>query len=369
MATYDLRKIENCYVLGNFTTSLSSMLSMLIGNKPKREKKQRRSSATNVRVRKIKKVSEAKYPDSAIFIVGDCGFNNNSLDQVKALIESSNEELSKLNTHVFLIRGSNESKEWFDSQTINFSNVIALSDYSFVKTKKVNILCIGGDVSIDKSWKTSDCNGKDSEYNLSNTKPLFKDEDIKEISSKDAVHVVISPSSPSFITPSSNILASTAWGKEDKNALKDVWDCRVTMDRIYSSLVSNLDNKPYLWICGNSNSQCAPSYNDVLFYTITPNSETNILGCIYNYAEYSEDKNGTLKPNGATTTNMSDDKQEINDYDERPYGGGMQQYADVLGQAAIRVAPPHYLMMDDGAMDEGDIDHDEDEMINELARL
>ena len=76
-----------------------------------------------------------------------------------------------------------------------------------------------------------------------------------------------------------------------------------------------------------------------------------------------------MKPNGATTTNMRDDKQEINDYDEQPYGGGMQQHADVFGQAAIRVAPPHYLMMDDGAMDEGDIDHDEDEMINELARL
>lgn len=174
--------------------------------------------------------------------------------------------------------------------------------------------------------------------------------------------MVISPSSPSFIKPSSNILASTAWGKEDKGVLKDVWDCRVTMDKIYSSLVSNLDNKPYLWICGNSNSQCVSSSNDVLFYTITPNSETNILGCIYNYTEYCENENGTLKPNGATTTNMCDDKQERNDYDEQPYGGRIQQ-----------VDPPHFRIYDDmvarGAMDEGDIDHDEEEMINEMARL
>ena len=60
---------------------------------------------------------------------------------------------------------------------------------------------------------------------------------------------------------------------------------------------------------------------------------------------------------------MRDDKQEINDYDEQPYGDRVQQ-----------VVPPHFRIYDDmvdrGAMDEGDIMvHDEDEMINELARL
>lgn len=316
MATYDLKNIEKCYVFGNITVSLSSILSMVIGNKPKNEKKQRRSSTLANRLRKPI-MDKPKYDNSIIFIVGDCGFNNNSLEQVNGMLETYNNELSKLNTYVLLIRGFNEQKEWFDGKTINFSNIIGLNDYSLVKTKRINILCIGGDISISKSWggvTTDSEKGKTKD-----TKPLFNDKAIKDILSKNAIHAVISPSSPSFINPSSNTLGNTVWGRKDKKALCDVLECRNTMDKIYSSLTSDFENKPYIWLCGNFSMTSVDSMNDIMFYTLTSNSEIDILESMFNYLSKLEDMecdDCELPPNGVNATSKKNKHPNFNRYNK-----------------------------------------------------
>ena len=91
--------------------------------------------------------------NSLVIVAGDCGFGFNKPNYYFDLLEKANQKLSEHNIHVLFIRGNHDDPSYFDDNTINYSNIKAISDYSIVQTSTHNILCIGGATSIDRTWR------------------------------------------------------------------------------------------------------------------------------------------------------------------------------------------------------------------------
>lgn len=300
MEIYDLKNVTKCYTFGKITSSLPNVLNRmskyLDGNK--------KPLIKNVRNRSLKMamavMPNCEFEDSIVFIHCNCGFNSNTLENVHTLLAKFNEIFSKTNTYVFFIRGGYENPKWFDGKTINFSNIKAIEDYSFVKTQKMNILCIGGDIAFDKNWVDKNNKRNGNELFNEDTKPIFNEDLLKRIFSENTIHAIITSSSPSFLNPSLNTLSKKSWLCDSNTELESLWECRVIMDKIYSVISSNLYNKPYVWIYNNFTNKGynIDTYNDILFYLPNDSDFCLLEKIINNYCQYDTNDDGVFLPNG-----------------------------------------------------------------------
>lgn len=105
------------------------------------------------------------FAENTLFIVaGDCGFGFCETNYYHYLYNSKiNRSLGKKGNAVLFIRGNHDDPAIFDGNTFNKKRAICIPDYSVVKTALHNILCVGGAISIDRSWRKEQSNLK---YNL-----------------------------------------------------------------------------------------------------------------------------------------------------------------------------------------------------------
>ena len=310
MGTYDLKNVNKCYAYGKITSSLSNVLNKMSKSsdsdrKPTKRRRNNLSSMTNA-------APNCDFKDSIVFIHCNCGFNNNKLENVHTLLAKFNEIFSKTNTYVFFIRGGYENPKWFDGKTINFSNIKAIEDYSFVKTQKMNILCIGGDIAFDKNWVDKNNKRNGNELFDEDTKPYFNEDLLKQLFSENTIHAIITSSSPSFLNPSLNTLSKKSWLCDSNKELESLWECRVIMDKIYNVISSNLYNKPYVWVYNNFTNKGSnmDTYNDILFY-LPNDSDFYLLGKLINdYCQYNTDDDGVFLPNGIGLRKKENDSHE-----------------------------------------------------------
>ena len=158
----------------------------------------------------------------------------------------------------------------------------------------MNILCIGGDVAFDKNWVDKNNKRNGNEFFDEDTSPKFNETILKELLSKHTIHAIITSSSPSFLKPSLNTLSKKSWLCDSHTELKSLWECRVTMDKIYNVISYSLYNKPYLWIYNNFTNKGynINTYNDILFYLPTDSDFTLLEKLINDFCEYDINDDG-----------------------------------------------------------------------------
>lgn len=88
--------------------------------------------------------------NAIIFQVGDFGVGFFKKEHDLEWMSKLNEDLSKLNCTMYVIRGNHDNPEYFKGD-YSFSNLILLEDYSIVSINEKNgFLCIGGAISVDR---------------------------------------------------------------------------------------------------------------------------------------------------------------------------------------------------------------------------
>lgn len=217
--------------------------------------------------RRKKKSKEAQYDNSLIICTGDCGFGTKSLEFYLELFGRVNEILSKNNCTLLMIRGNVDDPKYFDGEVINFSHIKAIPDYSVILTQQYNILCVGGAISIDRSWKKEQCKRmKGKTMYWENEAPILDHEKLNEIfQSGVRLHGVISHSAPSSI-PVDNSDGLKYWATKDSNLTLDVQNERKTLEELFSILKQNKEEISW-WIFGH--------FHQHAFHL---NDKTNFLG-------------------------------------------------------------------------------------------
>lgn len=91
--------------------------------------------------------------DTLIVVAGDCGFGFNHPGYYEDVYMKLSSRLAKANNWIVFIRGNYDNPAYFDGQQVNYKRWKAVPDYSVIKACGHTILCVGGAISVDRSWR------------------------------------------------------------------------------------------------------------------------------------------------------------------------------------------------------------------------
>lgn len=306
MKIYDYGKIKTCLICGSINGNVDRFVKMIVGSltdikkykveqHPKeieRQKRIRKKQEEEVQAladrrnpflhphdqhgnapRRYSKKTSKKCCgyclDNTVLIVnGSNTFGQNDLKYYYDKFNMLNDVLADNNTHILFVRGNDDPK-YFADELLNLSNVKTIQDYSVVKLNKFNCLCIGGQISLDRLWRSEQEKRIGKKMFWGNEHMTFNENAINEILSKCKISCIVTPSSPSFAYPGTNVFNKSPWARKDKTLLNDLNDERVIMDRVYNKIIEN-KSKPYLWVYSRFDTSNQSVINDILFKSLCP---------------------------------------------------------------------------------------------------
>jgi|GEM_PF-105407 len=314
MKIYDYGKIKTCLICGSINGNVDRFVKMIVGSltnikkykveqhpkeierqeRIRREQEEEAQALADIRNpfgigggiphphdphrnapgRYAKKMrQQSKYCgyclDNTVLIVnGSNTFGQNDLKYYYDKFNMLNDVLADNNTHILFVRGNDDPK-YFTDELLNLSNVKTIQDYSVIKLNKFNCLCIGGQVSLDRLWKSEQEKRIGKKMFWENEHITFDEDAINEILSKYKISCIVTPSSPSFAYPGTNVFKKSPWVTKDKALLNDLNNERVIMDRIYNKIIES-KSKPYMWTYSRFDASNQSVINDILFQSLCP---------------------------------------------------------------------------------------------------
>lgn len=206
--------------------------------------------------------------DTVIIVDGCNGFGERDLKYYHDKLEMFNKVLADNNTHVLFVRGNDDPK-YFEDALIDFSNIKTIQDYSVIKLSKFNCLCIGGCVSLDRTWRMEQEKRIGRKMYWENERMNYNEADIDNILKDYNIACVVTSSCPSFAYPGMNSFKYSTWASKDKTVIKDITEERMIMDKIYNKIVEN-NKKPYIWTYSRFENSNQNMINDILFQSLNP---------------------------------------------------------------------------------------------------
>ena len=302
MKVYDYGKTKNCLICGNIdgnfdrfiktvVGSLRNLKSYVVETHPKEIERQERLARKReeeshnggggifggpaphyaprpTRLKKMPKMMNCGYnlTDTVIIVDGCNGFGERDLKYYHDKLEMFNKVLADNNTHVLFVRGNDDPK-YFEDALIDLSNIKTIQDYSVIKLSKFNCLCIGGCVSLDRTWRMEQEKRIGRKMYWENERMQYNEEDIDKILKEYNIACVVTASCPSFAYPGMNSFKYSTWASKDKTVIKDITEERMIMDKIYNKIVEN-NKKPYIWTYSRFKNSNQNMINDILFQSL-----------------------------------------------------------------------------------------------------
>lgn len=202
---------------------------------------------------------------SLIVVLGDSGFGSISEERLIKFLTDKNKILAYNDINIVFIRGNNDDPSYFDGEKINFSNIKAIPDYSVLETKEKNILCVGGAISADRTWKKEQEKRVNKKLFWESEAPVFNPELIKEaINNFKHIDYVLSHSAPSFLNVGVDMSNIKDWEEKDKDLQKDIDNERTCMDKVFECLRDN-GSKPLFWGFGHFRNELTEKRSNTIF--------------------------------------------------------------------------------------------------------
>ena len=215
--------------------------------------------------------------DTVIIVAGDCGFGFVKKGYYETIAKRNSQRMNAANKWILFVRGNHDNPAYFDGHTFVHKRFMAIPDYSVVKANGHSVLCVGGAVSIDRTFRkklwekklnsilrfghASENDAFAPNYYWQNEAPVFNPELLKQALTENVIDTVVTHTAPSFCElQCKNGLEQ--WAVEDLELLSDVQQERNTIDELYN----NLDKSPVThWCYGHFHQSWHSSINGALF--------------------------------------------------------------------------------------------------------
>lgn len=204
--------------------------------------------------------------DTLLIVAGDCGFGFEKPGYYEQIFTKVSRRLTKANNWIAMIRGNHDDPAYFQEQRINHERFRCIPDYSIVTACGHTILCIGGAISIDRTYRLA----ADSRPHSAQTAcywademPHFDREVLAEINASYKVDTVVTHTSPSFceLITKDGLMN---WATRDAALLEDCERERAILDQIFESLLEA--GQPIThWYYGHFHQSWNSTINGVLF--------------------------------------------------------------------------------------------------------
>ena len=198
--------------------------------------------------------------NSLIIVLGDCGIGFNKPKYYEYIFEKENEYLAQNNIHILMIRGNHDDPSYFNEEKIDYSNIKTIQDYSVILTQQGNILCVGGAISSDRTWRKRE-EERINKYRKNssfikklyweNEAPYLNNEIVNFLQSNNLkVTILATHSSPSFNLSSLSTNHINNWALVDENLVDDIEAERQVLDSLFTLLKDNNHNIEF-WYHGH----------------------------------------------------------------------------------------------------------------------
>lgn len=186
--------------------------------------------------------------NACVVICGDVGlgFNINSeLNTIKRI----NKYLAEHNNFVIAIRGNHDDPKLFTSTSLGNGNWVNVLDHTIVNVCGKKILCVGGGISIDRTYRVEG-------------KTYWQDEVIEYLPKQDEkVDIIASHEAPNGVYPYVIGTIVTDLAANDPNLIRDVQDSRNTLTNIFNDYKNDITN----WFYGHYHASHSDLLGDVNF--------------------------------------------------------------------------------------------------------
>lgn len=183
--------------------------------------------------------------DTLIIVAGDCGFGFQKPGYFENQFMRCSTKLVKHNNWIVFVRGNHDNPAYFDGKQVNYERWKAVPDYSILKACGHTILCIGGAVTLERTWReTSEhhhfhpANPLQPDLYWPDEKPVYDEQRLTEISKNYMIDTVVTHTAPSFCEPKEK-RSLADWTAEDPLLPADVAKERKVMDNIQAYLYAH----------------------------------------------------------------------------------------------------------------------------------
>ena len=194
------------------------------------------------------------FKDTAYIVCGDIGLGFNKKEYYSQIFNKLTRTASKMNCEFIFIRGNHDDKRFFDKRLINRKCFKTIPDYSVIQTPSYNILCVGGAISVDRTYRQSVLKENALKYSFHHAcsvteaeklcqqvywedEPCYYDEEkLSQLKLNNInIDIVCTHTCPSFVKPygKNNI---EYWLERDVKLNEDIDNERGVMDKIYNKL-------------------------------------------------------------------------------------------------------------------------------------
>jgi hypothetical protein len=217
--------------------------------------------------------------DTIVIVCGNCGLGSKDTSFYISKFNNFNTVLSDNNCHVLFVRGNSDNPSLFNNEEINLSNVKTVPDYSIVKFKSFNCLCLGGSISLDREWKKAQQERIGRKLYWEDENFVYNEKAIDSILEDYDIACIVSSTCPSFAFPGTNSFNKSSWALKDKSLLEDILNERRLMDKVYEKIISK-NKKPYTWFYTKYKANHNNIVNDILFQSLGKQETYSFNDCV-----------------------------------------------------------------------------------------
>jgi len=317
MKIYDYEPINNCVLYGSIENSLDKFIENVIKRLPhtqnvskgihpkeaERQERLKRKEEERLReqlnnpfanpfgvhdafdrsrswIKKMKPTSmNGLLNDTVIIVCGNCGLGSKDTSFYISKFNNFNTVLSDNNCYVLFVRGNSDNPSLFNNEEINLSNVKTVPDYSIVKFKSFNCLCLGGSISLDREWKKAQQERIGRKLYWEDESFVYNEKAIDSILEDYDIACIVSSTCPSFAFPGTNSFNKSSWALKDKSLLEDILNERRLMDKVYEKIISK-NKKPYTWFYTRYKTNHHNIVNDILFQSLGKQETYSFNDCV-----------------------------------------------------------------------------------------
>ena len=193
----------------------------------------------------IKVLKNKEISDCSLIQAGDFGVGFETKKKVIAQLRFLNKSLKSRNIHLYAIRGNHDDPSYFTGtdESLKFSNIKLVPDYSIITIEDRNILFIGGAISVDRKYNPSVVDlygnpwkGRTQGINYWKDEGIVFKEDV--LRSIKGVDTVITHSAPAFVHPHTKF-GVEKWIRNDIGLEQELYDERSSLSDAYFILKQN----------------------------------------------------------------------------------------------------------------------------------
>jgi DNA repair exonuclease SbcCD nuclease subunit len=184
--------------------------------------------------------------DCNILACGDIGIGFHKPNYYKQTFSILNDFCIDKNINIYAVRGNHDDPSYFNNDS-GYSNIHLVQDYTCINIDGLNVLFIGGGISIDRKLRLAD---KNKVLYWENEKPIYDEEKLEAIQSQNKIDIIVSHTAPKFVFPYSKGSIVYQYAEHDDMLLSDCEYERNVYNSIFYYLLEH-NNLPSFWCYGH----------------------------------------------------------------------------------------------------------------------